>query len=316
MDRIRIAVLCSTRLALPAAKQLVTGGQLCAMGVADIREDVVQVMSHFATTSDLPLRVFSRKGFRSQLINWLGEVRSDVVFVMTFPFVIPSEALKWPRLGFINFHYGLLPEMRGADPIFEGIRRRMTVAGTTIHIMDEGLDTGPILLREEIPCLPHFTYGILSGQLAMLGAQMCLTLVEQLNAGAAQSGVPQDELLAKYYPKVDASEIYLDWANSDSSEMIALICACNPLSKNGVPTSVNGWTIGVCDASIITLTGDASGYLPGTVLAIDPQNGLLVMTMDGVALRLEVVYTEEGYFPGHKLAHFGIAPGAVFSAIQ
>ncbi len=309
----KIAVLCNSRMALPALQNLVNTGQVAAIGIGDNKVDVIQIFEHFAQQQGLPLCIFSRKNFGTQLREWLHEVTPDVVFVMTYPFRIPASALTIPKLGFINFHYGLLPEMRGADPVFEGIRQQRPVAGTTIHVMDAGYDTGPIIMREEIPCPPHFTYGMLTGQLAHQGADMCNRLLALLSPDKPVPATPQDESKAAYYPALTTEGIYLDWAGTNSDGLVALVNSCNPMSKNGVPTVVNGWTLGVCDASIINLTGDTSAYPIGAVLAIDPQNGLLVLAKDRAALKLEVVYIEEGYLPGYKLANFGIQPGMLFT---
>jgi methionyl-tRNA formyltransferase len=308
----KINILCDNKLAMPAIQKLLDAKKVAAIGITDRKIDVVQVFTHLAKRYGLPLQIFIKKNFPAQLQSWLAAHTPDVVLVMTYPFKIPASALKVPRHGFINFHYGLLPEMRGADPIFESIRQRKTIAGTTVHIMDEGLDTGPIIMREEIPCEPHYTYGMLSARLAGQGEKMAIKLIGMLESGNPVETVPQDESKAAYYPALTDKGIYLDWNNMDGESLVALINSCNPLSKNGVPTIVNGWTIGVCDATIIALTGDASAYTPGMILAVDGQNGLVVKTNDTNAIRLAVIYTEEGYFPGWKLSNFGIAPGMSF----
>ncbi len=310
----KIAVLCNSRMAQPAVVNLLNKKKISALGIADNKADVIPVYEHYSKLHNVPLTVFTRKKFGTQLREWLEAVAPDVVLVMTFPFRIPASLLAIPEYGFINFHYGLLPEMRGADPIFESIRQRKAVAGTTVHYMDAGYDTGNIIMREEIAFPQHFTYGMLGAQLAMQGDEMCKKLLVMLEDGTVPSS-PQDENKATYYPALKTEEVYLDWQNTTAADLIALINACNPMSKNGAPTVVNGWTLGICDASIINLQGDTSAYTPGSILTIDPQNGFLVMTKDGFALKLEVIYTEEGYFPGYKMASFGIGPGMTLTGM-
>ncbi len=309
----KIAVLCNGRLAMPTVQKLIADKKIAALGIADTRTEVIQIFNHLAEQHHLPLQIFTKKKFATQLHDWLAAVEPDVVMVITFPFRIPASALAVPKLGFINFHFGLLPEMRGADPIFETLRLRKTVAGTTVHVMDAGFDTGPIILREELPVQPNFTYGLLSGQLAFQGAEMCMKLLGMLSIDKPVPATEQDESKAAYYPVVSPGDLYLNWETMAAVDLVAFINSHNPLARNGAPTIVNSWTIGVCDASVINLTGDTSAYKPGTILAIDPQNGLLVMTKDGFALKLEVIYTEEGYFPGYKLANFGIQAGMTFT---
>ncbi len=304
----KIAVLCNSRLAQTAIQDLLNEKKIAALGIANTKVDIIPVYEHFAMMYNVPLTIFTRKKFGAQLKGWLEEVQPDVVLVMTFPFRIPAALLAIPKYGFINFHYGLLPEMRGADPIFESIKQKKTIAGTTVHQMDAGFDTGNIILREELNFPTHFTYGMLSAQLAQQGADMCKKVLKMLADGNVPS-TGQDESKAVYYPALKTEQVYLDWQNTTAIDLIALINACNPMSKSGAPTIVNGWTLGVCDASIINLSGDTSAYRPGSILTVDPQNGFLVMTKDGFALKLEVIYTEEGYFPGYKMANFGLGPG-------
>ena len=90
-----------------------------------------------------------------------------------------------------------------------------------------------------------------------------------------------------------------------AEEIVALVQGCNPIGR-GTPTSINGWKIGVVDIGNVNLDGDASAIAPGTIIAIDPQNVLIVCCLGCKAVKLELAYTSEGYFPGYKIAFFGI----------
>ncbi len=312
----KIAVLCNNRLALPVIKKQLDEQKIGAIGVSDKAQEIVQFFRQVNQQYNLPFQVFSKKGFGSQLEEWLNEHKPDAVFVVTFPYRIPARLLKVPKYGFINIHPGLLPEMRGADPIFETVRQQKSIAGVTAHIMDEGFDTGPIVLRKEIPCMPQFTYGMLSSQLVQIAAEMSNTLTEKIIWKNELTTTEQDNSKAVYDPAIPQENLVIRWQTMNSAEIIALVNACNPVAKSGVLTTVNGWTIGICDVSPITITGDLTGYSPGSVLVNDPQNGLLVLANDGIAIKLEVVYTEEGFFPGYKLANWHILPGVKFSDPQ
>jgi len=310
--KLKIALLCNNKMAMPAMQRLINEGLLCAVATADTDLEAMHVVG--AMCGNVPYTTIGCNGHKQQLLDWVAAAQPDVVFVITFPYRIPASVLAMPRLGFLNFHFGLLPQMRGADPIFESIRQRLPVAGATVHVMDEGLDTGPILLRQELPLSPEFTYGMLSGQMAMLGENMCGEVLLQLAQGLAPAtiGVPQDESKAKYWPKVGEADITIRWDKMPADDVIALVRACNPVGR-GVPTSINGWKIGVVDIGMVNLDGDASAIAPGTILAIDHQNGLIVCCLGGKAVKLEVVYTSEGYFPGYKIGLFGVGQWMVFS---
>jgi methionyl-tRNA formyltransferase len=308
----RIGVLCNNKLAMPVVSYLMGEGILCGLATADRDMEVVQGFSTLAKQGGVGYCKISYRDFAGQLQQWMADTRPDAVFVVTFPWRIPAGVLALPRWGFVNFHYGLLPEMRGADPIFESIRKRKAVAGATVHIMDAGLDTGPVLYREEFPLQPELTYGMVSSQVAMMGERMCRNLVGELRKGALPAATAQDESKAVYLPKVGEEEITIKWGSMEAADIIALVRSCNPIARYGTPTAINGWKIGVCDVSEVNLQGDASAIAPGTILAIDPQNGLVICCKNGKAVKLEVVYTAEGYLPGYKLGFFGIQGGMVF----
>lgn len=309
----KIALLCNNRLALPALEKLADSKMLCAIGITDMHKDVMTLFSDKAAELNSPLTVFSKKGRHLAISDWLQHCRADVVFVMTFPWRITAGLLTIPRFGFINFHYGLLPQMRGSDPIFETIRHQMPLAGVTVHKMDEGIDTGAVLLRHEITVPEHCTYGMLSTQLAYIGADLSMALLKKMEEGDTLKGTAQDEAKARYWPAAGREDIFIRWGEMDSGTIISLVNACNPSLRSGAATYINGWGIGICHASPVMLHGDASVYRAGTILTADNQNGMIVCCRDGRGLKLDVVYTEEGFFPGYMLSLFGIVAGMVLN---
>jgi methionyl-tRNA formyltransferase len=309
---INIILLCNSRLAFPAMQKMLDAGMLRAIGCSDRQPDIISFLKAKAEQYGVPFKVFSKPALEEQLLQWLSGVQHDVVFVMTFPWKIPGKVLSVPELGFINFHYGLLPEMRGADPIFESIRLQKSSTGLSIHVMDEDFDTGPLVVVEKVDFGLDETYGMLSSRMAWLGEKLCMKLVEDLAEGNGISKLRQENDKAVYYPRIPAESLGVNWNVMTAAEIKALVNACNPITK-GVPVLINNWKIGLCSVSEISLEGDASGLLPGSILTLDHQNGLLVFCKDAKALKLEVVYTEEGVFPGYALGRFGLAAGMQFN---
>ena len=322
---LKIALLCNNKMAMPSMMRLINEGLLCGVATAETDAEAMHMCKTACAEKGVTYTSISKTSHKQQLRDWVAGTQADMVFVITFPYRIPEDVLSMPRLGFLNFHFGLLPEMRGADPIFESIRHRLPVVGSTVHIMDKGLDTGPIVLRDEFPLSPDFTYGMLAGQMSMLGDKQCGEIITKLKNGelAAINGAPipvaeilnataQEETNAKYWPKVGEAEITISWDKMEVDEIVALVRSTNPVGR-GVPTSINGWKIGVVDICHVNLDGDASQIAPGTIIAIDHQNGLIVCCRGGKAVKLEVVYTSEGYFPGYKISLFGIQQWMVFA---
>ena len=148
-DKLKVLLITNNKLAAPAIQSLITANVLCGVATSDKDYEIKHYYKAMATQSGIPFTVLRKDNYKTILTQLINELNPDAVMVMTFPWLIPAEILSIPKLGFINFHYGLLPEMRGADPIFESIRQSKPFAGVTAHIMDEKLDTGDILDMEK-----------------------------------------------------------------------------------------------------------------------------------------------------------------------
>ena len=137
----------------------------------------------------------------------------DCAVVVAYGLILPVPILTAPRLGCVNIHASLLPRWRGAAPIQRAIEAGDAETGVTIMGMEEGLDTGPMLLREAIPIGPRDTAADLHDALAALGARMIIPALEGLASGALVA-VPQPEAGVTYAAKIDKAEARIDWTLS------------------------------------------------------------------------------------------------------
>ena len=140
----------------------------------------------------------------------LESARPDVLVVAAYGLILPSWALALPRLGCLNIHASLLPRWRGAAPIQRAIEAGDTRTGITIMQMDEGLDTGDMLLSESLPIGADETTATLHDKLARLGARL---IVEALEA-AARGGLvrtPQPAQGVTYAHKIEKAQARIDW---------------------------------------------------------------------------------------------------------
>ena len=139
----------------------------------------------------------------------LDELDPGLIAVAAYGKILPANVLEYPKFGCINVHASLLPRWRGAAPINRAIMAGDTVTGITIMRMDEGLDTGDMILWEELPILPDDNYGSLHDKLAQLGAKLLCSALELIFAGTAeyipQSGEPT------YAPKIASEDGLLDF---------------------------------------------------------------------------------------------------------
>jgi methionyl-tRNA formyltransferase len=135
---------------------------------------------------------------------------ADMAVVAAYGLILPLPVLAAPRHGCLNVHASLLPRWRGAAPIQRAILAGDRETGITIMQMDEGLDTGPILLQQAVPILPDTTAGELTEQLAALGARLMLEALDSV-AGGTLMPRPQPSGGATYAAKLQRDEARLDW---------------------------------------------------------------------------------------------------------
>jgi methionyl-tRNA formyltransferase len=199
---------------------------------------------------------------------------ADVAVVAAYGLILPAPVLAAPRLGCVNIHASLLPRWRGAAPIQRAILAGDAETGVTIMQMDEGLDTGPMLLRGTVPIGPATTAGTLHDALAALGASLIVDALAELASGTL-APVPQPDEGATYAAKLDRAEAKLDWSE-DAVSLERRIRAFDPWP--GTWFERNGERIRVLAAAVAS---GRTGAVPGTVL-----DGAATVACGSGALRL------------------------------
>jgi methionyl-tRNA formyltransferase len=137
-------------------------------------------------------------------------LRADVAIVAAYGLILPKAILDAPRHGCINVHASLLPRWRGAAPIQRCIEAGDHVTGVTIMQMDQGLDTGAMLLMEDIPITPTTTGGSLHDDLSAMGARLAVEALKRLEAGSLLA-TPQPPEGVTYAAKLAKEEGRIDW---------------------------------------------------------------------------------------------------------
>lgn len=163
----------------------------------------------FAEATGIPVRTPVSLRSEREHVAFTG-LDLDAAIVVAYGLILPAEMLCAPRLGCLNVHASLLPRWRGAAPIQHALLAGDDESGVTIMQMEEGLDTGPILLQRSIPITPTMTAAELHDRLAELGARL---LIDALSGLAAKRLVarPQPDRGATYAPKLTREEGRLDW---------------------------------------------------------------------------------------------------------
>ncbi len=209
---------------------------------------------------------------------------ADVMVVAAYGLILPKAVLQLPRYGCLNIHASLLPRWRGAAPIPRAILAGDSETGITIMQMDEGLDTGDILLRHACPIAQNDTAQTLHDKLAVMGADSILEALRLLQKNRL-TGVRQDDAAATYAAKLLKSEAQIDW-RQDARQVERAVRAFNPFPV--CHASLNGVAIKIWQAALQEGTqGEA-----GKVLAVDKRGITVACGKD--ALRLEVLQRPGG----------------------
>ena len=218
-----------------------------------------------------------------QAIEEIRALRPDVIVVMAYGQILPRDVLEIPEIGCLNLHASLLPRWRGAAPIQAAIAAGDRETGITVMYMDEGLDTGDILLQRTIDILPADTGGALHDRLAEVAPETLLESLELLAKGKAPR-TPQDNALATYAPKLKREDGKIDW--SDPADAIERkIRAFDPWPGAFMTVSTNGTrNLKIFSATVIDLRGK-----PGEILRSEAE--LVVAAGEG-ALSLGEVQLE------------------------
>jgi len=202
----------------------------------------------------------------------------DIMVVAAYGLILPRSVLDIARLGCLNIHGSLLPRWRGAAPIHRAIEAGDAETGITIMQMEEGLDTGPMLLMESLPIAADDTTGSLHDKLAALGAKMIVEAIARLEQGSLPA-TPQPEAGANYAAKIAKDEAALDF-NLPAGQLARRIRAFNPFP--GATARVGGDIIKLWRARPVSTTQRGA---PGAVLSADAQGGIVVACGEG-ALQL------------------------------
>ena len=229
-----------------------------------------------------------------------------IAVVVAFGQILPKEVLGVPKRGSINLHASLLPRYRGAAPIAWALIRGETETGLTTFLMDEGMDTGPILLQERVRIDSEETAGELADRLSTRGADLVLNTLAELDR---LSPIPQDHAAATPAPRLRKEDGLLEWGEAARS-LVNRIRGCNP------------WPGGVCASPVGRLLiwraqalAEPAAAPPGTLVR-SRAGQLAVATSEGLLLPRQVqpenrrVMSWEEFLRGARLsagAQFGKA---------
>ncbi len=228
----------------------------------------------------------------AECVEAIRRLRPDIIVVVAFGQIIPREVLDIPPCGCVNVHASLLPKYRGAAPIQWAILNGERETGVTTMRMDEGLDTGDVIMQEAVGIAPDDTAGSLSEKLSEAGARLCAETMRRIEGGEA-TYTPQDEALATHTSKIRREMGSIDWKN-DAKSIERQIRGLSPWP--GSYARLSGKTVKVWRARVIpdgsaigggTGIEDGAKGNPGCILRAG-RGGIAVQTGSGALEILEL----------------------------
>ncbi len=303
----RILLLCSSRFALQTMQELAYFGQLAAVAIPSHCDEWLDHARAALQGADIPILPLDSKSYAQELKDAFKSHKANLGLMASFSFRIPEAVYKLPAFGFFNLHPGPLPSYRGPDPAFWLIRNREPKACVSLHQLDSGWDTGPLVMRQEIPLLPTDTYGLLSYKLSLVASRLTQQLIKLQSFGLPLPQRVQDESQAIYRKRQTAADVSIRWEQMDAAAIVALINACNPWNK-GATTRSGTRVIRFSEAAPLDLVHNAAN---GTILeARGPE--LIIACAGGTAIALRIAACDEGLMSAARLAELGIRPGMRF----
>ncbi len=253
----------------------------------------------------------NKDNLKNQFIEWLQNESPDLVLVCGFSLKIPKEALQIPLYGFLNIHFGKLPENRGPDPLFWSIKNGENQTAITLHQIDEDWDTGKVLLTHQVSILPGETLGMLNSKMSYLlkeAIQKALPLINNSENYISQSSKQNHN----YNKRPTTKETTIDWENQTADQIENLVNACNPKYK-GATTYYQGSPIQIVEVSPVDSHVPLLGKTAGEIVHAHPQEGLFVSCKYGKLIKINIISSDAGELSGTKYIHLGLRQGHRFT---
>lgn len=229
-----------------------------------------------ALKHDIP--VFQPRRVREEeCIEELRKYNADIMVVVAFGQILPKEILEMCTYGCVNVHASLLPKYRGSAPIQWAIIDGEEVTGVTTMQMDEGLDTGDMLLKTEVTIEPKETGGSLFDKLADAGAKLCVETLEALQ-NKTVTPIPQGETTTAYAKMLDKQLGNIDW-NKTAVQIERLIRGLTPW-----PSAYTNWNekaMKIWDAEVSAIDIETEDAKAGTIVKVE-KDAFYVQTGEGL----------------------------------
>ena len=245
-------------------------------------------VKEFAIEKSLPVFQPEKVKKNEEFINEIKSLNPDIICVVAYGKILPKEILDIPKLGCINVHGSLLPKYRGAAPIQWAVLNGDKKTGITTMYMDIGMDTGDMILKQEVEIGENETTGELWDRLSKIGGELLVETLKQIENGTAPREKQGEDFSVA--PMLNKEMAKIDWENKTAQEIKNLVRGLNPIM--GAYTFLNDSKIKFWKVDIAKNIGydedNIQIFKNGTVLVSDQRDGLFIKTKKGILSVLEI----------------------------
>ena len=237
------------------------------------------------------LKIFQPEKIKNnqEFIEEIKKLNPDVICVVAYGKILPKEILDIPKFGCINVHASLLPKYRGAAPIQWAVLNGDKVTGVTTMYMDVGMDTGDMILKEEVKIGENETTGELWERLSKIGADLLVKTLEQIQNGTATREKQGNDFTIA--PMLNKEMAKINWDKQTAKEIKDLVRGLNPIM--GAYAFLNDkkikfWKVEVANSTNIIVDTSIDIIKNGTIILVNPKDGLYVKAKDGILKIIEI----------------------------
>lgn len=248
-----------------------------------------------------------------EFISEIKALKPDVICVVAYGKILPQEILDIPPKGSINVHGSLLPKYRGAAPIQWAVLNGDKKTGITTMYMGAGMDTGDMILKEEVEIGEDETTGELWERLSKIGAKLLVETLKQIENGTAPRIKQGDDFTMA--PMLNKEMAKIDWQNKTAQEIKNLVRGLNPIM--GAYAFLNGkkikfWKVDIVNSNEINITNNVDDIRNGTVVVSNGKEGVFVKTKEGIIKIIEIQgenakrMSIQDYLRGNEIKEFEV----------
>lgn len=216
----------------------------------------------------------------AEAVTHIHSLKPDVIVVVSYGQIIPPAILDYPRFGCINVHASLLPEFRGAAPVQRALMEGRKVTGVTTMYMDEGLDTGDIIMQNQFTLSEDIDHGQLEAILSEKGADLLIDTLKSLENGSVVR-IPQDNEESTYAGMITREDEYINWDDTAVSLHNRIRALC---PRPGAYTTIDGMKLKIFKSRVVNTNGN------GVIGQVDrlSNEGFVVQTGKGLLEVMEI----------------------------